>query len=672
MAVMSNEEIKRDQKEGSKPSSNPNYAAQLYGNMANAATVGNSSMGTQNDIGDYLANQNQQIAEGQTNVPTNTQNQQAQQQAQQTQTTNTNVNPTTSTANYTSANQDGNIDGYYFSKYDLGLNDDVKAQILEAKKGFRQAQLDGNKSLAKKYHEDVQYLRAINGGYIDDKGDGSGYRELGYQTLSPVDKTLPKEAQDLIIRYQIGYLMASTPAEKKQYNQLANEVRSKYGGYSGGATGAEYIKNSPLTDLYQGGGNYSGFNDAMSGLNDLINGNGAGTGTGTGNDAGTGNPVNDANGNTGNPYNVGGIDMTQFLANPELPTYNAPNYQDYIVPYNQLMELAPGYQVINRDNSPYYNPNSQYEDTYNNLMNSMTELANKYQNNVNSQMEYLQGLTGQWNPDTDPVFQQYLQQWQREADANSNRALAQAASNTGGIANSYATSIANQARNAAFANQMPEVYDRLAQNYYDRMRQANDLTGSSLNTAANLYNTLLNNASSTMQNEADRAENRYQFDRGQNLNEYDTIYDNLSKDWQFQNQLGKDYYDTNLSSYDSNYWNTVNRADNNNQWLWEQMYGLGTDNRNYNFAAQQQQIDNNFNLAKLLLNDAQFREQIGQEAWEYLGNMLVDKEKLDMQRDQFKSDQEFQAAQAQLDRDLETYMQQHGFDFEAWKMSQGY
>ena len=670
MAVMSDEEIKRDQREGSKPSSNPNYAAQLYGNMANAATVGNSSMGTQNDIGDYLANQNQQIAEGQTNIPTNTQNQQAQQQAQQTQTTNTNtnVNPTTN-----AANQDGNIDGYYFSKYDLGLNDDVKAQILEAKKGFRQAQLDGNKSLAKKYHEDVQYLRAINGGYIDDKGDGSGYRELGYQTLSPADKTLPKEAQDLIIRYQIGWMMADNAREKQQYNQLANDVRSKYGGYTAGANGAGYIKNSPLTDMYQGGGNYSGFNDAMSGLNDLINGGGTGTGTGTGNDAGTGNSVNDANGNTGNPYNVGGIDMTQFLANPELPTYNAPNYQDYIIPYNQLMTMLPEYNPIARADSSYYQPNENYANTYNSLMDTISGLAGKYSDNINSQLEYMQGLTGQWDPNTDPVFQQYLQQWQREADANSNRALAQAASNTGGIANSYATSIANQARNAAFANQMPEVYDRLAQNYYDRMRQANDLAGSSLNTAANLYGTLLNNASNTMQNDATLAENRYQYDDSNNWDRYKDIRDDLTQNyWQYSNNLGQDYYNTNLSSYDSNYWNAVNRADNNNQWLWEQMYGLGTDNRNYNFGAQQQRIDNNMELAKLILNQAQFDDQLKFEAWQYLGKMLDSQNDRTYNREMQEDEQAFQEKLNKENNDFEAYLQQHGFDFEAWKMSQGY
>lgn len=84
----------------------------------------------------------------------------------------------------------------------------------------------GNKDGAWDEYINAQVVRAKNG-YIDDIGDGSGYREF---SLSAADRDLPEAARDEVIRYRVMAML--DPANTAYYNAMANDIRIANGGYT--------------------------------------------------------------------------------------------------------------------------------------------------------------------------------------------------------------------------------------------------------------------------------------------------------------------------------------------------------------------------------------------------------------------------------------------------------
>lgn len=80
-------------------------------------------------------------------------------------------------------------------------------------------------------------------------------RESGlYDSFSPYDLELAKKYPEFgfsILSLKQQYAKAKTPEERARINQQANDLRSSYGGYTGGGDGSQYIANGLSPSSYQ-------------------------------------------------------------------------------------------------------------------------------------------------------------------------------------------------------------------------------------------------------------------------------------------------------------------------------------------------------------------------------------------------------------------------------------
>lgn len=461
------------------------YARQLYDKPVSAATVGSSSAATQGDIGSYLSNQNNQISQGQVNVPT----------------TSGATGQATATNTYTNARQyPGSLSPAQsglqarknysvMSPWDRALNETAQTNILNHKDAWDVAAQTGNRYGKTDAHVQANLERAKSGGYIDPVGDGSGYLPFGYDKLSVYDRTiLSKDDQDTMLLYKVQYEMAGTPEEKAAWNKMAEELRAKYG-YSGGPDGSQYNKLDPW---------------GQAPVLPTWDGDGSGSSSGSGNGS--------SSGGNGNAFVVGGVDMTE-LANAYKPTaWNAPTFSyqaDYTLPgrRNNYMD--------------------QSADAYGRLIN------------------------GDYDPNTDPVYRAYENIFTRNADAAANRAMAQSAANTGGIASSYAAAIADSSRNAEM-RRVQDAIPALADSYFNRV-----------GAGAEGMNRL-----------ADSAQNAWQFDIDTLRNAYNT---DIDYSWRYYKALNDYGY------------NGVNDARNF-------AYTVGNGNRDFNYGVHRDNIGDILNI----------------------------------------------------------------------------
>lgn len=364
------------------------YYNQLYGKNNSAASVGSSSAASGNTYSDYLAKQNSVISNssavkqssatggiGKTNgalgakvkskfaANNGTRNQGAQSIGSVGNLGNIGNQQA---ANGTSANNNTYL---ALSRYDQGLSQEAQAGILAEKRNHQNAQARGDTGGMRDAHVAAQLYRAINGGYIDDIGDGTGYKPFGFSTLMPADReNLSEDEQKEILRCQLYYMYSDSPEEKEYWNSKANDIRRPHGYTS--PDGKTYVKNDILATPYSG---YPGgeFTDGAIG-----------------------------------------------------------NYGE-----------------------------DGYVDTYTARMNALNDyIANR-----------------QYDPETDPAYQAYKAQYERNASAAANSALAQAAGNTGGIANSYAMALSNAAQQS-YMKQLTDVIPTLQQqDYADKLSLLNAL-----------------------------------------------------------------------------------------------------------------------------------------------------------------------------------------------------
>ncbi len=100
-----------------------------------------------------------------------------------------------------------------------------------------------------------------------------------------------------------------------------------------------------------------------------------------------------------------------------------------------------------------------------------------------------------YDPDTDPVYQAYVNKYRLEGERAGREAIADLSALTGGYANSAAVTAGAQARQY-YAKQMTDVIPELAQQAYQRYIQKYQTDLTLLNEMVDLYDTAYQNATS--------------------------------------------------------------------------------------------------------------------------------------------------------------------------------
>ena len=317
-----------------------------------------------------------------------------------------------------------------------------------------------------------------------------------YATLSAYDKKLKPEAQAKIVdarrRWQEANAVGNKAAMQDAYVD-AQLARAKYGGY---------IDNVGDGSGYAafGYGNLSAADRAMSQEDQdqilklkLL-------WKYADNDADRNYYASAAN-KIRSKYGYTSTDGTDYIKNDLLTT-----------PYE-------GYQGGEfTDGGTVGSSNDSYVDTYTDRMNQINDYI----------------MNRKYDPETDPAYQAYKAQYERNASAAANAALAQAAGNTGGIANSYAMALSNAAQQS-YMKQLTDVIPTLQQqDYADRLSLLNAL-GQQQSSAYDRYNTDRNFSYDTWLKNWENAYNMAQL-------EWEKQREETSRNWQTEeNQRDRDW-----------------------------------------------------------------------------------------------------------------------------------
>ena len=158
--------------------------------------------------------------------------------------------------------------------------------------------------------------------------------------------------------------------------------------------------------------------------------------------------------------------------------------------------------------------------------------TDSYTDRMNQINDYI--MNRKYDPETDPAYQAYKAQYERNASAAANAALAQAAGNTGGIANSYAMALSNAAQQS-YMKQLTDVIPTLQQqDYADRLSLLNSL-GQQQSSAYDRYNTDRNFSYDTWLKNWENAYNMAQL-------EWEKQREETSRNWQTEeNQRDRDW-----------------------------------------------------------------------------------------------------------------------------------
>ena len=211
--------------------------------------------------------------------------------------------------------------------------------------------------------------------------------------------------------------------------------------------------------------------------------------------------------------------------------------------------------------------NFQASDAYNQAMNYTNQLLaqlntgkTSYTDQINSLMDSINNRASfAYDPDTDPLFQQYLASSMESGKTAMQDTMAQASALTGGYGSTYAQGVGN----AAYNNFVQDAYNNLPEYYQTALDAYNSETN-------NLYNKL------NMYNVADATE-------------YGRLADAYQNNYAMANDMyGKEY---------SNYWDTLNYNTSLDQYNADLAYkyaNLAQDNAQFNakmaYQAQQDQI----------------------------------------------------------------------------------
>lgn len=403
----------REEAEQKKNNTTSAYANQLYGGNSSPAAVGSSPSAAQSDYSSYLSAQNNALNQSRQqngsilSRSTSGWSGNLQKKQNQTQSSGTATASTTPAASAKPAQTVlNNPNNYALSAYDSKLSVDHQQGIVDAKQRWSDADARGDKQGSWDAYVDAQVYRAMNG-YIDDVGDGTGYREF---TLSPADRELPEQARNAVIRYRVMGIL--DPDNVDYYNSKANEIRSTVAGYTS-RDGIEYTK-------------------------------------------------------------------TNNVVRPEIL-------------------------------------DSMYEDT--------SEFVNPYAEQIEGLLDYLYSQkawdASSYDPESDPAYQAYEKYYTRNANSASQQALANAAANTGGVANSYAQQLAAAAAQS-YMKQLTDVIPTLQQN-------ARDAYETNIGNKMSLLGSL-----NTMQGDA---YDRFNTDRNFNMNQWLQNWQNAWNRYQLEQEI---------------------------------------------------------------------------------------------------------------------------------------
>ena len=201
------------------------------------------------------------------------------------------------------------------------------------------------------------------------------------------------------------------------------------------------------------------------------------------------------------------------------------------------------------------NANFQASEAYNQAMNYTNQLLSQlntgktsYTDQINSLMDSINNRASfAYDPDTDPLFQQYLASSMESGKTAMMDSMAQASALTGGYGSTYAQGVGN----AAYNNFVQDAYDNLPEYYQTALDAYNSETN-------NLYNKL------NMYNVADATE-------------YGRLADAYQNNLNMSNDMyGKEY---------SNYWDALNYDTDIAKYNADQAYryaSLAQDNAQFN------------------------------------------------------------------------------------------
>lgn len=188
----------------------------------------------------------------------------------------------------------------------------------------------------------------------------------------------------------------------------------------------------------------------------------------------------------------------------------ADNDADRAYAHDALNKIRSKYGFTSTDGSDYV-PLDPASDVYG----GYKDFENPYTDQINQLINYISNR--EYDPESDPAYQAYKAQYERNASAAANSAMAQAAGNTGGIANSYAMALGNAAQQA-YMKQLSDVIPTLQQqDYADRM-------------------SLLQNLNSLQSSAYDRYANGRDFDYNAWMQAWQNVFD--------KNQADRDYNET--------------------------------------------------------------------------------------------------------------------------------
>lgn len=168
--------------------------------------------------------------------------------------------------------------------------------------------------------------------------------------------------------------------------------------------------------------------------------------------------------------------------------------------------------------------NEQYKSAYSSMID---ELVNKA---INRQQF-------QYDPATDPAYQAYARQYMRLGDEAGRDTLADVASNTGGLASSYAVTASQQARNAynqALTDKIPSLmetaYNKWRNEYNDNLAGISTLQG----LDDSLYNRFATDRSynrGVYESDRDFNENVRQYNQNYELDKNAQEYERMLNSW---------------------------------------------------------------------------------------------------------------------------------------------
>jgi len=249
---------------------------------------------------------------------------------------------------------------------------------------------------------------------------------------------------------------------------------------------------------------------------------------------------------TGNALADNGWRTTSDYYTPtqNTPTYELSSYNGNLPTYNTSVLSAydnisaPAYQTYTSNPYEYvgtqfeYDPYS-YDDTSGYLADMLTKKDAK------------DNFT--YDAESDPLYQNYKEQYTRNGQNAMNDTLGQIATRTGGIASTYAQTAAAQQYNAymqELANKIPELsqlaYDKVYQNYSDAYNLYSDDESRQYRDYSDLKNTAYNN---------------WQYNEDVNQNNYANTWSNTNEvnanNIQLQNALADAEYQRQLAAADA-------------------------------------------------------------------------------------------------------------------------